>query len=323
MNQSFPRFLVPRSSMAWASVVVSLALLPGCADGDRADQAVVDPGSAASAEVNLKKPAETPSSRPVENPAVSQAQPEQPKPDEPKPDEPSEPKVYTYEVIAKYPHDRGAYTQGLLWLDGKLYESTGQRGESTIRLVELETGKVIRKRDVGVRYFGEGLAAANGVFYQLTWTGRKAFLYDVKSLRPLSYDYAYTGEGWGLTTAEEGLVMSNGSDTIRFLDPKGMKFIREIKVRDRGRAIDQLNELEWIDGEIWANIWKSDFIARIDPATGKVNSWVDMSGLLGSERVDDPGEEVLNGIAYDKVGKRLFLTGKRWPYLYHVELREQ
>ena len=117
--------------------------------------------------------------------------------------------------------------------------------------------------------------------------------------------------------------MSNGSDTIRFLDPKGMKFIREIKVRDRGRAIDQLNELEWIDGEIWANIWKSDFIARIDPATGKVNSWVDMSGLLGSERVADPEEEVLNGIAYDKVGKRLFLTGKRWPYLYHVELREQ
>lgn len=231
--------------------------------------------------------------------------------------------VFTYEVVARYPHDRGAYTQGLIWLDGKLYESTGQRGESTLRHVELATGKVLKKRDLPRQVFGEGLAAVNGFFYMLTWKAGQAFIYDIKTLRPLSYSYSYPGEGWGLTTSEEGLVMSDGTATIRFLDPKGMKLIREIQVTDKGRLINELNELEWIDGEIWANIWKSNRIARIDPTSGKVNAWVDMTGLLGTERVALPSEEVLNGIAYDAEGKRLFMTGKRWPYLYHVELREK
>ncbi len=280
-----------------------VATLGACADPDPAAvQTVTEPsGPAVEAEVV---------------PASTQGEPKPaPKPDVPK--------VYTYEVIKRYPHDRGAYTQGLLWLDGKLYESTGQKGESSVRLVDLETGKVLKKRALPRQVFGEGLAAVNGFFYQLTWKAGQAFVFDIKTLRPLSYTYAYPGEGWGLTTCEEGLVMSDGTDRIRFLDPKGLKLLREIRVQDRGRSIDQLNELEWIDGEIWANIWKSDLVARIDPKTGKVNSWVDMRGLLGKERVQQPLEEVLNGIAYDKEGKRLFMTGKRWPFLYHVELREK
>ncbi len=239
----------------------------------------------------------------------------------PKPKLAAKTPVYTYEIVDRYPHDRGAYTQGLLWLDGELYESTGQRGESTLRHVRLKTGEVLKKRDLPRQVFGEGLAAVNGLFYMLTWKVGQAFLFDTKTLRPRSYTYSYPGEGWGLTTCSEGLVMSNGTATIRFLEPKGMKLIREIQVRDQGRPIIELNELEWIDGEIWANVWKSNRIARIDPATGKVNAWVDMTGLLGKERVAQPEEEVLNGIAYDEKGKRLFMTGKRWPYLYHVELR--
>lgn len=231
--------------------------------------------------------------------------------------------VFTYSVVERYPHDRGAYTQGLIWHDGKLYESTGQYGESTLRHVELKTGKVLKKRDLPRQVFGEGLAAVNGLFYMLSWKAGQAFLFDTKTLRPLSYNYAYPGEGWGLTTCEEGLVMSDGTATIRFLEPKGMKLIREIQVTDKGRKIVELNELEWINGEIWANIWKSNRIARIDPTNGKVLSWVDMTGLLGNERVAQPSEEVLNGIAYDAEGKRLFMTGKRWPFLYHVEIREK
>ena len=230
--------------------------------------------------------------------------------------------VFTYEIVGRYPHDRGAYTQGLLWHEGKLYESTGQYGESTLRHVDLESGDVLKKRDLPMQVFGEGLAVVNGLFYMLTWKSGQAFLFDTKTLRPLSYTYSYPGEGWGLTTCEEGLVMSDGTATIRFIQPKGMKLIREIQVTDKGRLIDQLNELEWIDGEIWANVWKSNRVARIDPASGKVNAWVDMTGLLGNERVAMPDEEVLNGIAHDAETGRLFMTGKRWPYIYQVELRE-
>ncbi len=292
----------PRPWLGCALILASVACM-GCAESTRTVSAT--PGGSGGGAVT--PPVVTASA------ADDAAQASTPKPKAKTP-------VFTYKVVKRYPHDRGAYTQGLLWYDGKLFESTGQRGESTIRHVDLETGKVLKKRDLPRQVFGEGLAAVNGLFYMLTWKVGQAFLYDTKTLRPLSYTYSYPGEGWGLTTCEEGLVMSNGTPTIRFLEPKGMKLIREIQVRDQGQLIDELNELEWIDGEIWANVWKSNRVARIDPATGKVNAWVDMTGLLGNERVAMPDEEVLNGIAYDEEGKRLFMTGKRWPFLYHVEL---
>lgn len=237
---------------------------------------------------------------------------------------PKGPVEYTYDVVARYPHDRGAYTQGLLWHEGKLYESTGQRGESTVRLVDLTTGEVVLRRAISPRLFGEGLAAVNGIFYQLTWKAGQALLYSGEKLRPLSYDYKYRGDGWGLTTSPAGqLVMSDGTDEIQFMEPKGMKVTRRIRVRDQGRPVTQLNELEWIEGEIWANIWKSDRIARIDPETGHVTAWVDLTDLLQGVELAQPAEEVLNGIAWDAEGKRLFVTGKRWPYLFHIELREK
>lgn len=237
--------------------------------------------------------------------------------------EPQGPRTYGYEVVKRYPHDKFAYTQGLLIVDGKLYESTGRLGESTVRLVELETGKVLKKRDVDPRIFAEGLASVGGLLYQLSWKAGQVMLYDRASLRPMSYGYTYRGEGWGLTTTPKGeLVMSDGTDELRFLDPKGMKEIRRVRVTDGKRRLRDINELEWIDGEIWANVWKDDRIARIDPKTGKVKSWVDLSGILGEYRVLSPIEDVLNGIAYDAETKKIYVTGKRWPYLYEIRVEE-
>lgn len=236
------------------------------------------------------------------------------------------PKLLGYEVVARYPHDVKAYTQGLLIVDGKLYESTGRLGESSVRLVDLKTGKVLKKRDVDMTLFAEGLASVGGLLYQLTWTSGKALLYDRETLRPLSYGYTYTdtkkGEGWGLTTTPKGLlVLSDGSEVLHFLDPKGMKEKRRISVTDRGRKVVNLNELEWIDGEIWANVWKSDRIARIDPKTGKVLAWVNLRGILGTYRVESRIEDVLNGIAYDEETGDIFVTGKHWPYLFHIRVK--
>lgn len=229
--------------------------------------------------------------------------------------------VLGYEVVARYPHDRGAYTQGLVWVDGALYESTGQRGESNVRQVDLESGEVLKSRPLSSRLFGEGLAATGGLLVQLTWTSGRALVYDRETLRKLDYTYGYEGDGWGLTTRDDGMfVMSDGSSTLRVVDPKGFDVLETFEVTAAGRPVTDLNELEWIDGEIWANIWKSDRIARIDPETGEVKAWVDLSGILGSERVANPNEEVLNGIAYDAEGDRLFVTGKRWPKLFEIRV---
>ena len=230
--------------------------------------------------------------------------------------------VLGYEVLERYPHDRRAYTQGLLIVDGALYESTGRLGESSVRLVELETGEVLKRRAIVAGLFGEGLASVGGLLYQLTWKSGRALLFDRASLRPMSYGYSYPGEGWGLTTTPEGqLVMSDGTSTLRFLDPKGMTEQRRVTVTDLGRQVRNLNELEWIDGEVWANVWKRDRIARIDPETGQVKAWVDLRGLLGSARVESPLEDVLNGIAYDSETGAIYVTGKRWPYLYKIKVR--
>ena len=229
--------------------------------------------------------------------------------------------VLGYEVLERFPHDPRAYTQGLLIVDGKMYESTGRLGESSVRHVEIETGKVLKRRPIDASLFGEGLASVGGLLYQLTWKSGRALLFDRATLRPMSYGYSYPGEGWGLTTSSEGqLVMSDGTATLRFLDPKGMTEQRRIKVTDLGRAIRNLNELEWIDGEIWANVWKRDRIARIDPETGQVRAWVDLRGLLGSTRVGSPLEDVLNGIAHDPESGAIYVTGKRWPYMFKIKV---
>jgi glutamine cyclotransferase len=234
---------------------------------------------------------------------------------------PADVPVLGYEVVERFPHDARAYTQGLVIVDGALYESTGRRGESTVRVVDLATGEVEKARELDRRLFGEGLASFGGLLYQLTWTSGQVLLYDRKTLRPLSYGYSIDGEGWGLTTTPDGeLVMSDGSHRLSFVEPKGFEVKRTIEVTANGRRVRDLNELEWIEGEIWANVWKSERIARIDPETGEVRAWVDLSGILGRTRVASPTEDVLNGIAYDEATGKIYVTGKRWPHLFHIRV---
>ncbi|HZH91252.1 MAG TPA: glutaminyl-peptide cyclotransferase [Pyrinomonadaceae bacterium] len=229
-----------------------------------------------------------------------------------------EPPTYTYKIKNSWPHDRRAYTQGLIFLEGMLWESTGQYGASSLRKVELKTGKVIKQISVPGNYFAEGMTVFNNKVFQLTWQEQKGFIYDPVTFKKQG-EFSYTGEGWGLTHDKESLIMSDGSDQIRFLDPSTLQTTRTVRVTDRGKAVDQLNELEYIDGEIYANIYQTDRIARIEPETGKILGWIDLTGLLAVK--DRTGEEdVLNGIAYDEMGKRIFVTGKMWPKLYEIEI---
>lgn len=225
---------------------------------------------------------------------------------------------YTYEIVHTYPHDRGGFTQGLLFLNGALYESTGLNGRSSLRKVDLATGTVLKQQDVPSEFFAEGLAALNGKLYQLTWQNQKGFIYDLESFEQQG-TFTYTGEGWGLTTDGKSLIMSDGTAQIRFLDPTNFQVKRTITVTDQGKPIDRLNELEWVKGEIFANIWITPFVVRIDPATGKVLGVIDFSGLLSP--AERQGTDVLNGIAYDAAGDRLFVTGKLWPKLFEVRLK--
>ena len=229
--------------------------------------------------------------------------------------------VYVADVVQEWPHDRKAFTQGLVWHDGKLFESTGQVGESSIREVELQTGRVIRKRDVPAPYFGEGIVLFGDNLYEITWKHETAFVYDWKTFAPKG-QFKYTGEGWGLTTDGTSLIMSDGSAVIRFRDPTSFAAKDSITVKDHGEPVANLNELEWIKGEIWANVWQSDQIARINPKTGDVTGWVDLKGILPT--LDRSGDEdVLNGIAYDAAQDRLFVTGKLWPKLYEIKLKQR
>ena len=229
--------------------------------------------------------------------------------------------LYTYEVVHTYPHNRDAFTQGLVYLDGKLLESTGQYGQSSLRLVQLETGNVLQRVEVSNQYFAEGLALLSNKLYQLTWQNHKGFAYDLKTFK-MEKEFSYTGEGWGLATDGQLLILSDGTDEIRFLDPATFEVKRTIKVADHGQPVTQLNELEYIKGEIYANIWKTDEVVRIDPATGRVVGRIDFSGLLAPEDYRS-NTDVLNGIAYDAAGDRLFITGKDWPKLFEVRLKEK
>jgi glutamine cyclotransferase len=225
---------------------------------------------------------------------------------------------YTYEIVNTFPHDKTAFTQGLVYLDGKLIESTGLLGHSSLREVDLLSGRVLRELPVA-HYFAEGLAVIGGKAYQLTWQAHKGFVYDEPTFR-LEREFSYAGEGWGLATDGHWLILSDGTAQIRFLDPDTFKVERTIQVTLRGRPVDQLNELEYIQGEIFANVWRTDLVVRIDPASGLVTGVIDFAGLLSPSDYG-PDTDVLNGIAYDNDHDRLFVTGKLWPKLFQVRLK--
>ena len=223
-----------------------------------------------------------------------------------------------YQVVKVYPHDSRAFTQGLIFRDGFLFESTGHRGQSTVRKVRLETGEVVQQRALDSQYFGEGLTESRGRLIQLTWQAGRGFVYDPATFE-IARTFDYLGEGWGLTADETHLIMSDGSTVLRFLDAETFEERRRTVVRDSRGPVTDLNELELVRGEVYANVWHTDRIARIDPATGAVRGWIDLSGLLSPGDVTDP-EAVLNGIAYDEVGDRLFVTGKYWPKLFEIRV---
>ena len=224
---------------------------------------------------------------------------------------------YNYEIVNRYPHDPEAFTQGLLFRDGFLYESTGLNGRSSLRKVELETGRVVQRFDVDERYFAEGLADWNDRLIQLTWESNVAFVYDFASFKQVG-TFDYSGEGWGLTQDGTRLIMSDGSSTLRFRDPATFKETGQIAVRDGGLMVDDLNELEFVKGQIYANVWFVDSIAMIAPDSGLVTGWIDLRGLLPNRQA--VGADVLNGIAYDAARDRLFVTGKLWPTLFEIRV---
>ncbi|NLE35828.1 MAG: glutaminyl-peptide cyclotransferase [Bacteroidales bacterium] len=225
------------------------------------------------------------------------------------------PVTYRYRMVNRYPHDRKAYTQGLLYDNGFFFEGTGQQGESSLRKVEVETGRVISQVNLDGSLFGEGVALLENRLYQLTWTSKVGFVYEKETLRQLNRIY-YQTQGWGLTTAGDSLVMSDGTNVVWFLD-RDFNVLSSVTVWDHRGMVDNLNELEMINGELWANIWQTDRIARIDLVTGKVLGYVDLNNLLPrSDRA--PETDVLNGIAWDEDGRRLFVTGKYWPWLYEI-----
>ena len=223
-----------------------------------------------------------------------------------------------YQIIHTYPHDPQAFTQGLAFVDGHLYESTGLYGKSSLRMVELETGRVLQLHNLPKQYFAEGLTNWGSTLIQLTWKVGTAFVYDRFSFRLLR-SFQYPGEGWGLTQEGKRLILSDGSATLRFLDPTTFQQIRTLHVTDHGSPIDQLNELEYVHGEIYANVWQTNKIARISPRTGKVLGWIDLTNLLPDSQRTSP-DAVLNGIAYDSLHDRLFVTGKLWPKLFEIRL---
>lgn len=227
--------------------------------------------------------------------------------------------VSDYRVVNEYPHDPAAFTQGLVYLDGVLYEGTGLEGESTLRRVALETGEVLQSRPLDPRYFGEGIAVVGDRVYQLTWRTGTCFVYDRETFEPLA-TFAYETEGWGLTTDGERLIMSDGTPRLVFRDPETFAEIGAIDVRYGARPVGNLNELEVVGDEIWANVWQTDLIARIDPATGGVVGWIDLSGLLPADAAGSRPVDVLNGIAHDPATGRIFVTGKLWPMLFEIEV---
>jgi glutaminyl-peptide cyclotransferase len=225
--------------------------------------------------------------------------------------------VYKYEIVRTYPHDRDAYTQGLEYVDGILYESTGLNGRSSIRRVKLDTGQVLQRRDLDGQYFGEGITVWKNDLIELTWVSETGFVYDSHTFEP-KRKFSYKGEGWGLTHDGTNLIMSDGTAALRFWDPATFAERKRVTVTDGSTPVRSLNELEYIKGEVFANVYQTDFIARIAPSTGRVVGWIDLRGLLSPR--ERASTDVLNGIAFDKAGDRLFVTGKLWPKLFEIKL---
>ena len=226
--------------------------------------------------------------------------------------------IYGFVLVNSYPHDPAAFTQGLIFRDGFLYESTGLNGRSSLRKVRLETGEVLQRQDVDRRYFAEGLTDWNGRLLQLTWETNVGFVYDLVSFK-MEGTFQYDGEGWGLTHDGSRLIMSDGTPRLRFLDPMTQREMGGVDVKDAGSPIDDLNELELVKGEIYANVWMTDRIAIIAPQSGIVTAWLDLAGIRPGPAAR--GDDVLNGIAYDQARDRLFVTGKLWPQLYEIRIR--
>lgn len=233
---------------------------------------------------------------------------------------------YTYQIVKTYPHDRSAFTQGLIFHNGFLYEGTGgsrSRGDnfySSLRKVELETGKVLQKFDLADAYFGEGITILKGKIYQITWHERTAFVYDLNDFKLLR-EFRYSGDGWGLTNDGTNLIMTDGTHVIRFVNPETFETVRTVSVFDqKGRPMMNINELEYIKGEIWANIWQEGEIVRIDPTTGKLLGIIDLEKLADEQMDKDENADVLNGIAYDEATERIFITGKKWGKLFEIKV---
>jgi glutaminyl-peptide cyclotransferase len=231
---------------------------------------------------------------------------------------PAEPPVDGYRIVREYPHDPTAFTQGLIYLDGRLFESTGLNRQSTVREVRLEDGKVLRSVSIAPQYFGEGLANWGPDLLSLTWQDGLGFRWNRADFRQKG-QFRYPGEGWGLTQDGKNIILSDGTSELRFLDPATMKERRRVAVTFRGEPVERLNELEWVKGEIFANIWMGRRIARIDPKSGRVKGWIDLSQLAVENANGDP-DAVLNGIAYDSKRDRLFVTGKNWAKLFEIRI---
>ncbi|WP_428151427.1 glutaminyl-peptide cyclotransferase [Brevundimonas sp.] len=244
-------------------------------------------------------------------PAAQAAAPSAPAP------QPVRPPRYGYEVVAVYPHDPEAFTQGLEIHDGQFLESTG-RHPSSVRRVAIETGEVLQKRELDTQFFGEGLTAVGDRVLTLTWQGGHGFVWDADDLEPAG-TFSYAGEGWGLTHDDTRVILSDGSASLRFLDPNTLVQTGSVPVTYMGRPLERLNELEFIEGEVWANVWQTNFIVRIEPATGVVVGVIDLTGIL-PDPVVNPNDDVLNGIAWDAANRRLFVTGKNWPKMFEIRL---
>jgi glutaminyl-peptide cyclotransferase len=228
--------------------------------------------------------------------------------------------IYDFEVVHAYPHDRGAFTEGLFYLDGFLYESTGLEGHSSIRKVRIDTGAVLQQVDIPAEYFGEGIVNWHDQLISLTWKSQVGFVFDRATLKKQK-EFHYDGEGWALTQDGKQLIMSDGTPNLRFLNPTTLKETRRITVTLEGRPLNDVNELEWVKGEIYANVWHTNSIVRIDPRSGNVVGIINLAGILAPTiRLEGP-DAVLNGIAYDAKGDRLFVTGKNWPTLFEIRLR--